>query len=79
MIGDISDKLEIGLEKIGFPKERMFNLKTLDKVLEKLKSKVDKNHKEVVLFSPATSSFDQFKNFEERGRVFKDLVKSYFN
>ncbi|MCX3068599.1 UDP-N-acetylmuramoyl-L-alanine--D-glutamate ligase [Cetobacterium somerae] len=79
LIGDISDKLEIGLEKIGFPKERMFNLKTLDKVLEKLKSKVDKNHKEVVLFSPATSSFDQFKNFEERGRVFKDLVKSYFN
>ncbi|MGL4632988.1 MAG: UDP-N-acetylmuramoyl-L-alanine--D-glutamate ligase [Cetobacterium sp.] len=79
LIGDISDKLEIGLEKIGFPKERMFNLKTLDKVLEKLKSKVDKNHKEVVLFSPATSSFDQFKNFEERGIVFKDLVKSYFN
>ncbi|UPO97644.1 UDP-N-acetylmuramoyl-L-alanine--D-glutamate ligase [Cetobacterium somerae] len=79
LIGDISDKLEIGLEKIGFLKERMFNLKTLDKVLEKLKSKVDKNHKEVVLFSPATSSFDQFKNFEERGRVFKDLVKSYFN
>ena len=79
LIGDISDKLEIGLEKIGFSKERIFNLKTLDKVLEKLKSKVDKNHKEVVLFSPATSSFDQFKNFEERGRVFKDLVKSYFN
>lgn len=79
LIGDISDKLEIGLEKIGFSKERIFNLKTLDKVLEKLKSRVDKNYKEVVLFSPATSSFDQFKNFEERGRVFKDLVKSYFN
>lgn len=79
LIGDISDKLEIGLKKIGFSKERIFNLKTLDKVLEKLKSRVDKNYKEVVLFSPATSSFDQFKNFEERGRVFKDLVKSYFN
>ena len=79
LIGDISDKLEIGLKKIGFSEERIFNLKTLDKVLEKLKSRIDKNYKETILFSPATSSFDQFKNFEERGKVFKNLVKSYFN
>lgn len=29
---------------------------------------------EPVLFSPACASFDMFKNFEERGRVFKTLV-----
>lgn len=29
---------------------------------------------DVVLLSPASTSFDRFKNFEERGRVFKDLV-----
>jgi UDP-N-acetylmuramoylalanine--D-glutamate ligase len=28
----------------------------------------------VVLFSPACASFDQFKNFEHRGDVFRDLV-----
>lgn len=28
----------------------------------------------IVLFSPACASFDQFKSFEERGRVFKHLV-----
>lgn len=28
-----------------------------------------------VLFSPACSSFDMFKNFEHRGQVFKDWVK----
>lgn len=32
------------------------------------------SHGEPVLFSPACASFDMFKNFEERGRIFKDLV-----
>lgn len=29
---------------------------------------------QIVLFSPASASFDLFKNFEERGNIFKDLV-----
>jgi len=29
---------------------------------------------DIVLFSPACSSFDMFKNFEERGKAFKNLV-----
>ena len=29
-----------------------------------------------ILFSPASASFDQFKNFEERGKTFKKLVKN---
>jgi UDP-N-acetylmuramoylalanine--D-glutamate ligase len=28
----------------------------------------------VVLLAPACSSFDQFENYEHRGRVFKQLV-----
>ncbi|MGL5052920.1 MAG: UDP-N-acetylmuramoyl-L-alanine--D-glutamate ligase [Cetobacterium sp.] len=79
LIGEISDKIEEGLMKINYPKDRIFNLKYLDSVLKELKFKLKKNEKETVLFSPATSSFDQFKNFEERGRIFKELVKSYFS
>lgn len=29
---------------------------------------------DTILFSPASSSFDEFKNFEHRGTVFKDIV-----
>jgi UDP-N-acetylmuramoylalanine--D-glutamate ligase len=31
---------------------------------------------ETVLFSPACASFDMFRNFEERGRTFKGIVRS---
>lgn len=30
---------------------------------------------DVVLLSPASASFDRYKNFMERGRAFKELVR----
>ena len=35
--------------------------------------------KDIVVLSPASTSFDRFRNFEERGRVFKKLVNELPN
>ena len=29
-----------------------------------------------VLLAPACASFDQFKNYEQRGQVFKEIVRA---
>jgi len=36
-----------------------------------------KNNKATVLFSPASASYDQFNNFEDRGNQFKKATKAY--
>ena len=72
LIGQTSDILESGLKEQKYTKYK--NLKTVENVLNDIKENFDFSKEQVVLFSPATSSFDQFKNFEDRGRIFKELT-----
>ena len=50
--------------------------KNLKNAILKIKNdiKTDKK-KKTILFSPAAASFDQFKNFEHRGKYFNSLIK----
>ena len=54
-------------------KIEIYKVKSLEEAVQKAKEKAKPN--QVVLFSPASASFDMFKNFEERGNKFKELVK----
>tara|TARA_B110000037_G_scaffold219048_1_gene283357 strand:- start:1068 stop:2339 length:1272 start_codon:yes stop_codon:yes gene_type:complete len=59
--------------------ETFLNLKSLIKKLSlEIKSENKKIHK-TILFSPSAASFDNFKNFEERGKYFNQLIKKYMN
>ncbi len=50
--------------------------KAYEKVLTDIK-KFNIKKKKTILFSPSSASFDEFKNFEERGAYFNFLVKSF--
>ena len=64
-------------------KNKMFvtNFINLKDVLRRilLDIKKQKLQKNLIFFSPAGASFDSFKNFEERGQYFNQLVKKLFN
>ena len=55
------------------------NFVDLKKAIFKIKKdiKTDKKNK-TILFSPAAASFDQFKNFEQRGQHFNKIIKREF-
>ena len=73
LIGDNAQILIDDMEKIGYKNYK--NLETVENVLNYLKENVDFSQNQTVLFSPATSSFCQFKSFEHRGKVFKELTQ----
>ena len=59
--------------------ESFLNLKTLiEKIFLDIKTDKKFMHK-IILFSPAAASFDNFKNFEERGKFFNKLISKHIN
>ena len=57
------------------------NFKNLKDTLTEIFLDIKKNQlkKNIILFSPSGASFDSFKNFEDRGLYFNQLVKRFLN
>ena len=74
LFGATSDKIYNAVTKEDLDKKVIiYREKTLNDVVNRAKEVAIKG--EIVLFSPASASFDMFKNFADRGMQFKELVK----
>lgn len=75
LLGQTADKIFEAIEKESKIRNKsvdVYKCETLEQCVE-LARKIAKTG-QIVLFSPASASFDMFKNFEERGEKFKELV-----
>lgn len=75
LIGETADEIEGELRKANFRNE-IIRKSNLRDVLSEIKG----NHVsfDAVLFSPASASFDFYKNYKKRGEHFNELVTEFF-
>ncbi len=69
LIGEAKEKIKNELEF-----DNTFFENSLENAVKLAKEKAKEG--DVILLSPGCASFDMFKNYEERGKVFKDIVNS---
>ncbi len=71
LIGETAGLIRNSLERVGF--NHLTDAGSMREAVETARGLADKGW--CVLLSPACASFDMFKDYEERGRVFKEIVK----
>jgi UDP-N-acetylmuramoylalanine--D-glutamate ligase len=70
LIGEAAERLEGDLEGAGIPLVRSGDLATAV-----AQARAAASPGETILLSPATASYDQYDNFEERGEHFRELAR----
>ena len=70
LLGETADQIEESLHKNGF--DHITRVSSLHEAVLACREMAEEGWN--VLFSPACASFDMFKDYEERGRIFKKLV-----
>lgn len=77
LIGEIAEVLESALVKTGFSGKIFLGAKDMSEIFEKVKEVAQDG--DIVLLAPATSSFDMFKDYKDRGDQFKEQARNYGN
>lgn len=70
LYGQTGERMEESFKQAGI--QAVYVTETLDSALNKARSMAEPGYS--ILLSPACSSFDQFQDYEQRGRYYKQLV-----
>jgi UDP-N-acetylmuramoylalanine--D-glutamate ligase len=73
-IGAAAEKIESQIVSSKGGGVEVVHAETLENALRKANAVADPG--DVVLLAPACASFDQFKNYEQRGQTFKEIVRT---
>jgi len=74
LLGQAADEMELAAKDEGV--QRIIKASTFEEGVEKAISEAIAG--DVVLLSPACTSWDMFKNYEQRGELFKELVRRHY-
>lgn len=74
LVGAAADEMEQAARDVGI--DRYLRAKSFEEAVEL--SIVEAEPGDVVLLSPACTSWDMFKSYEERGEFFKELVRRHY-
>jgi len=72
--GDATLRLKREVERSGFNKNKIKIAKSMQEAVAIARRNAETG--EVVLMSPACASFGMFRNYKERGKLFKQVVKN---
>ena len=75
LVGEAASELEILSKKIGI--KRVLRSSSFEDCVAKAIAEAEPG--DVVLLSPACTSWDMFKSYEERGELFKELVRKHYS
>lgn len=73
LLGATREKIAQTAEACGYPKEDIIMADSLEEAIKICYTNAEKG--DAVLLSPACASWGMFKNYEERGDLFKEMVK----
>lgn len=74
-VGEAGRRMKEEFEKFGTAGKSVFAAGNYAEVVDKAFSVTGKG--KICLLSPAAASYDMFRNFEERGSVYKKLIREY--
>jgi len=73
LLGEAGKRIQDGLKQYDTTGKTILHMQSLEDAVHIAKAKTKKS--KICLLSPAAASYDKFKNFEERGCLYKKLVR----